>query len=292
VVVFAQLAGKPIKAGLEIVRVPGAAEQFVEFLDVGDALSLSQGVELAMVRIPAGAFMMGSPAAEPERSSRESPQRIVTVPEFYLGKYPVTQAQWRSVANLPKVERELQLQPSRFLGGDLPVEQVSWYEAEEFCRRLSVVTGRVYRLPSEAEWEYACRGRTTTPFHFGETISTDLANYDGDSVYGNGEKGVYEGKTTPVGNFNAANFFGLHDMHGNVWEWCLDNYHDDYEGAPTDGSAWINSDADQNTSKMVRGGGWSFNPQLCRSAYRNYFNPDFQINVIGFRVVCEAARTL
>jgi formylglycine-generating enzyme required for sulfatase activity len=289
VAVFGQIASKPTKAGLEIVRVPGAAEQFVELLGVGDALSLSQAVELAMVRIPAGAFMMGSPAAEPERSSRESPQRIVTVPEFYLSKYPVTQAQWRAVANLPKVERKLQLQPSSFSGDDLPVEQVSWYEAEEFCRRLSVLSDRVYRLPSEAEWEYACRGRTTTPFHFGETISTDLANYDGNYVYGNGEKGVYRGKTTPVGNFNAANFFGLHDMHGNVFEWCLDNYHDDYEGAPTDGSAWINSDADQNTSKILRGGSWFNIPQNCRSAYRNHYLNWF--NFVGFRVVCEAART-
>jgi formylglycine-generating enzyme required for sulfatase activity len=291
VAVFSQLAGKPTKAGLEIVRVPGAAEQFVELLGAGDALSLSQGVELAMVRIPAEGFMMGSPAAEPERLSRESPQRIVTVPEFYLGKYPVTQAQWRAVANLPKVEQELQLQPSRFSGDDLPVERVSWYEVEEFCRRLSVVTGRVYRLPSEAEWEYACRGRTTTPFHFGETISTDLANYNGNYVYGNGKKGVYREKTTPVGNFNAANFFGLHDMHGNVFEWCLDNYHDDYEGATTDGSAWINSDTDQNTSKMVRGGCWFNYPHDCRSACRNNVNPDYLNYFIGFRVVCEAART-
>jgi formylglycine-generating enzyme required for sulfatase activity len=291
VAVFSQLTGKPTKAGLEIVRVPGAAEQFVELLGAGDALSLSQGVELAMVRIPAGAFMMGSPAAELRRSSSESPQRIVTVPEFYLGKYPITQAQWRSVANLPKVERDLQLQPSRFSVDDLPVEQVSWYEAEEFCRRLSALTGRVYRLPSEAEWEYACRGRTTTPFHFGETISTDLANYDGNYVYGNGEKGVYRQKTTPVGNFNAANFLGLHDMHGNVFEWCLDHYHDDYESAPTDGSAWINSDADQNTAVTARGGCWYINPRYCRSAYRHYFNPDVQKDYIGFRVVCEAVRT-
>ncbi len=289
---FSQLAGKPTKAGLEVVRVPGAAEQFVEFLGVGDARSLSQAVELAMVRIPAEAFMMGSPADELKRSSSEGAQRIVTVPEFYLGKYSVTQAQWRAVANLPPVERDLQLEPSRFSGDDLPVEQVSWYEAEEFCRRLSVLTGRVYRLPSEAEWEYACRGRTTTPFHFGETISTDLANYDGNYVYGNGEKGVYREKTTPVGSLNAANIFGLHDMHGNVFEWCLDHYHDSYEGAPADGSAWIDPDVDRGTRRMVRGGCWNYFPQFCRSAYRNYYNPDYQNFNFGFRVVCEAARTL
>jgi formylglycine-generating enzyme required for sulfatase activity len=255
---FSQLAGKSTKAGLEIVRVPGAAEQFVELLGIGDSRNLSQGVELAMVRIPAGAFMMGSPAEELERRSNEGLQRIVTVPEFYMGKYPVTQAQWQAVAKLPTVERELELKPSRFSGDDLPVEQVSWYEAEEFCRRLSALTDRVYRLPSEVEWEYACRGRTTTPFHFGETISSDLANYNGDYVYGDGEKGMYRGKTISVGSLNAANFFGLHDMHGNVFEWCLDHYHDDYEGAPTDGNAWINPDADRDAyRRMVRGGSWT-----------------------------------
>ncbi len=290
VTVFGQLAGKPVKGGLEIVRAPGAAKQFIELL--GDALGLLQ-TELAMVRIPVGAFMMGSPTEEPERHSGESPQRIVTVPEFYLGKYPVTQAQWRAVANLPRVDRDLSLDPSRFSGDDnLPVERVSWYDAAEFCRRLSVLTGRIYRLPSEAEWEYACRGRTVTPFHFGDTISPDLANYDGSYIYENGEKGIYREKTNVVGSLNAANFFGLHDMHGNVFEWCLDHYHNNYEGAPTDGSAWIDLDADQGALRMVRGGCWCYFPQYCRSAYRFSYDPVNQLSFIGFRVVCEAARTL
>jgi formylglycine-generating enzyme required for sulfatase activity len=282
--VFGKIVGKSVRVGYEIVRVPGHAEKFAE--------SLGNGVELEMVRIPAGDFMMGSPQQESERYDDESPQHLVTVPEFYFGKYPVTQAQWRVVADLPLVERELKREPSNFEGDDLPVEQVSWFEAIEFCRRLSVLTGREYRLPSEAEWEYACRAGTTTPFHFGEMISTDVANYNGDYVYGIGEKGIYREKTTPVGSFNAANNFGLHDMHGNVLEWVLDHYHSDYEGVPIDGSAFIDPNAERNAYRGLRGGSWNFNPQSCRSACRgfNYF-PDDLNNVIGFRVVCEAART-
>jgi formylglycine-generating enzyme required for sulfatase activity len=282
--VFRKIAGKSVRVGYEIVRVPGHAEQFAEFL--------GNGIELEMVRIPAGDFMMGSPQQESERNKNESPQHLVTVPELYLGKYPVTQAQWRMVADLPQVERVLQREPSNFKGEDLPVERVSWFEAIEFCRRLSVLTGREYRLPSEAEWEYACRAGTTTPFHFGETISTDVANYNGDYVYGIGEKGIYRKKTIPVGSFNAANNFGLHDMHGNVWEWCLDHYHSDYEGAPIDGSAWIDPNAERDAYRGLRGGSWNNDPHYCRSACRfNFSNPVNRVNVIGFRVVCEAART-
>ncbi len=285
VAVFANVAGKSLKAGTEIVRVPGSADQFVE--------SLGDYVELVMVRIPAGAFMMGSPADELERFSNEGMQRIVTVPEFYMGKYPITQAQWLVVANLPALEQDLPLDPSGFSGDDsLPVERVSWYDAVEFCRRLSVLTGRVYRLPSEAEWEYACRGRTTTPFHFGETISTDLVNYDGDYIYGNCEKGIYREKTIPVGSLNAANIFGLHDMHGNVWEWCLDHYYDSYQGAPTDGSAWVDSEIDREADRVIRGGSWFNFPRDCRSATRIKNLPQTSSNEIGFRVMCEIPRTL
>jgi formylglycine-generating enzyme required for sulfatase activity len=282
--VFGKIVGKSVRVGYEIVRLPGHAEQFAE--------PLGSGVELEMVRIPAGDFMMGSPQQESERYKDESPQHLVTVPEFYLGKYPVTQSQWRLVADLPQVERELQREPSNFKGDDLPVEQVSWFDVQEFCQRLSVLTGREYRLPSEAEWEYACRAGTTTPFHFGEMISTDVANYNGDYVYGIGEKGIYRGKTTPVGSFNAANNFGLYDMHGNVLEWCLDHYHSDYEGAPIDGSAWIDPNAEQDAYRELRGGSWVSDPQNCRSACRNYYViPVGHVNYVGFRVVCEAART-
>ncbi len=172
------------------------------------------------------------------------------------------------------------------------MECVSWYDVVEFCARLSQKAGREYRLPSEAEWEYACRAGTTTPFHFGETITPELANYDGNYTYGSGSKGKYVEKTTPVGSFKVANAFGLYDMHGNVWEWCADNWHNTYEGAPTDGSAWSNNNDNDNHSRMLRGGSWSFDPWYCRSAGRYYLGPVDRGSLIGFRVVCPAAWTL
>jgi formylglycine-generating enzyme required for sulfatase activity len=213
------------------------------------------GVTLEMVAIPGGTFLMGSPESEPERSDRESPQHTVTIQPFFMGKFPVTQAQWQAVASLPKVNIDLKPDPSNFKGANRPVEQVSWNDAVEFCARLSKATGREYRLPSEAEWEYACRAGTTTPFHFGETITTDLANYDGNYTYGSGSKGQYRKQTTDVGSF-PANAFGLHDMHGNVWEWCQDTWHENYNGAPTDGSAWVDENANQNI-RILRGGSWT-----------------------------------
>jgi formylglycine-generating enzyme required for sulfatase activity len=179
---------------------------------------LGGGVTLEMVEIPAGEFMMGSIAGELDRENDESPQHRVSVPSFYIGRFAVTQAQWQKVMGTS---------PSGFKGEKNPVENVTWNDAQEFCKKLSQQTGRQYRLPSEAEWEYACRAGTTTPFHFGETITTDLANYDGNYTYGSGTKGVYRIKTTPVGSF-PANEFGLCDMHGNVWEWCADIWHDNY----------------------------------------------------------------
>ncbi len=145
---------------------------------------LSPTVGLDMVLIPGGSFQMGSPEDELDRGEQEGPQHRVTVPSFCMGKYPITQAQWRVVAELPPANQDLDPEPSRFKGDERPVEQVSWEEAVEFCARLSQFTGREYRLPSEAEWEYACRAGTTTPFHYGETITPDIANYDGNSTYG------------------------------------------------------------------------------------------------------------
>ena len=259
---------------------------------------LGNGIQLEMVMIPGGSFMMGSPETEEDSNDYERPQHQVTIKAFCLGKYQVTQAQWKAVAAFPQVNKELKLDPSRFKGdgstsltNHRPVEQVSWYDAVEFCDRLSQYTGRTYRLPSEAEWEYACRAGTTTPFHFGETITTDLANYDGDYAYGQGPKGVDRGETTAVGSFGVANNFGLYDMHGNVYEWCQDHWHNNYEGAPTDGSAWLSNKKDSNI-RLLRGGSWTYNPENCRSASRYYHNLDNNPYYIGFRVVCSgAART-
>ncbi|MFM6669006.1 MAG: formylglycine-generating enzyme family protein, partial [Dolichospermum sp.] len=174
--------------------------------------------------------------------------------------------------------------PSRFKGAKRPVEQVSWYEAVEFCARLSRIENKVYRLPTEAEWEYACRAGTTTPFYCGETISTDLVNYDGDYTYGDGLKGVDRKETTNVGTF-SSNAFGLYDMHGNVWEWCQDDWHENYIDAPIDGTAWTVGIELSNGIKVLRGGSWYLHPVSCRSASRNWNNAVVDYNNFGFRVV-------
>ena len=222
---------------------------------------------------------MGAPEGEKGSFESELPQHKVRVFPFLMGKYPVTQAQWKVIASLSEVERELKLDPSYFKGDNCPVESVSWYDVVEFCKRLSRATGKDYRLPSEAEWEYACRAGTTTPYHFGQTISPDLANYSQ----------AARGRTTPVGRFQVANAFGLYDMHGNVWERCEDDRHNNYEGAPTDGTAWLLEDIE---NKIIRGSSFGIRPLNCRSAYRTDNNPRDDIsNDIGFRVVCVAPRT-
>jgi formylglycine-generating enzyme required for sulfatase activity len=210
--------------------------------------------------------------------------------EFYLGKYPVTQEQWRFGASLPTIDYELKLDPSHFKGNNLPVESVSWYDASEFCARLSYHTKREYRLPSEAEWEYACRAGTITPFHFGETITTDLANYNGDYPYDRGSKGIYRGNTTPVDMF-PPNAFGLYGMHGNVLEWCMDHDLTDYKGAPTNGSAWLIERAVIDASRIARGGSFYFSAQDCRSAYRHSLYSDYHDFQTGFRIACSADST-
>ncbi len=257
---------------------------------------------------------MGSPGDEPKRLPSEGPQHQVTVPAFFMGKYPVTRAQWQFVAGLLQRQRSLDPDPSSFKGDDCPVENVSWNQAVEFCDRLSQHTGREYSLPTEAEWEYACRAGTVTPFCFGETITAALANYDCSQIYREEAAGEYRGKTTSVDSF-PPNAFGLYDMHGNVWEWCADPWHNYYNGAPEDGSAWLNesgepgtkAEADLSAGKeeelgqeendsvkknyVLRGGSWNNNPGNCRSAYRYYNNPDNAFNISGFRVVSSASRT-
>jgi formylglycine-generating enzyme required for sulfatase activity len=226
---------------------------------------LGNGVTLEMVYIPEGRFLMGSPKTEKGRYSDEGPQHQVTLEPFYMGKYPVTQAQYEAVMGK---------NPSYFNGKNRPVERVYWNDAVAFCKRLSEMTGRTYRLPSEAQWEYAARAGTTTPFYFGETITSELANYN------------YNIKeTTDVGSF-PPNAFGLYDMHGNVWEWCADTWHKNYEGAPTDGSVWEKEPSRNN--RVLRGGSWSLVAGLCRTASRDWLGPGVRDDGVGFRVVWVA----
>ncbi len=159
----------------------------------------------------------------------------------------------------------------------------------EFCEKLSARTGRTYTLPSEAQWEYACRAGTTTPFYFGETLTTEAANYGGDYTYAEEAKGEDRGKTTPVGSF-PPNAFGLYDLHGNVWEWCLDHWHENYEGAPDNGSAWLDDDEldeyeNDYRQKIARGGSWYYNNHYCRSSYRHHYVARYYSYIVGFRVV-------
>lgn len=246
-------------------------------------LTLAAGGELAMVAIAGGKFMMGSPETEVGRDQNESPQHDVTIPAFLMAQTPVTQAQWRAIAATPKIKIHLAPDPSEFKGNQRPVENVSWWEAVEFCDRLSQQTGQTYRLPSEAEWEYACRAGTKTPFHFGETLTTDVANYNGNEVYGAEPIGKDREQTTNVRSF-PANARGLYDLHGNVSEWCADHWYDDYQNAPKDGKAWLTSQKDE--SRLLRGGAWLDMPISCRAANRNWSAPTNRSNLIGFRVVC------
>jgi formylglycine-generating enzyme required for sulfatase activity len=213
------------------------------------------------------------------------PQHFVTVSSFYLGKYEIMQVQWRAVAQLPKVLRNLNLNPSSAKGDKLPVDQVSWEEAVEFCARLSKYTRHKYRLPSESEWEYACRAGSTTPFHFGETITPELANCKEGARSSSPLAGSSSGAAMEVGSRGVANAFGLYDMHGNVQEWCLDFWHDNYQGAPPAGSAW--ESAGDKRYRVLRGGSWTTESQLCRSAERDRAVPSFKNPGVGFRIVME-----
>jgi formylglycine-generating enzyme required for sulfatase activity len=274
--ILRQLGGDYRRFAEELQRnFVGLVEPAVGQLD-GQAMLRGRGsaIALHLRPIPAGTFLMGSPEGEKDSLDDERPQHKVTVPEFYLSQYPITQAQWKAIALLPQINRKLKPDPSYFKGDNLPVEQVSWHDAVEFCDRLSKASGRAYRLPTEAEWEYACRAGTTTPFYFGENITKDQVNF-----------GRNRGQTTDVGIF-PPNAFGLYDMHGNVWEWCQDHWHNSYKGAPTDGSAWITKGAKKDVSHIRRGGSWIGNPVYCRCAYRSFSVADRFNQYIGFRVAC------
>lgn len=231
---------------------------------------LGSGASLDTVAIPGGSFVMGS-HTEAQQENNERPQHKVNISPFFMGKYEVTQEQWQAV---------MENNPSNFIGTKRPVEKVSWNDTVEFCEKLSQKTGKTYRLPSEAEWEYACRAKTKTPFHFGETITLDLVNYNG-YPYGSAQWELPRKETTVVGSF-PPNAFGLYDMHGNVNEWCSDRVNFNYNGAPNDGSSW----EDGYEFRVFRGGSWNCNAVNCRSAYRAGYDAARASDdiSIGFRV--------
>ena len=233
-----------------------------------------EDVEFVFRWIPPGHFIMGSPENEPERLDREGHQhRVKFNTGFWLADTACTQALWLAVMGE---------NPSHFKGDDLPVERVSWKDVKKFITRLNdrAPDGLDARLPSESEWEYACRAGTTTSFWFGTELTTDLANYNGDTPYDDGPRGEYREKTLPVRSFDP-NPWGLYQMHGNVWEWCRDTWHDNYEGAPEDGSAWEPGDT---ADRVCRGGSWFNRGRWLRSAYRHLRRPDVRYVNLGFRL--------
>ncbi|MGH9845339.1 MAG: SUMF1/EgtB/PvdO family nonheme iron enzyme [Blastocatellia bacterium] len=274
--------------GQEVERKKGQARSLTE--------DLGGGVRIEMVEIAGGEFWMGSTDAEARDAfndakryfkdadqkwyTAETPRHRVAVSPFFMGKYPVTQSEWMEVmGNLPEISDDLR-------GDDRPVVMVSWEEADAFCRELSRRTKRQYRLPTEAEWEYACRAGTNTPFAFGQSINPEVVNYAGSHPYGSAAKGVYRQKTVPVGSLGVANAFGLYDMHGNVWEWCSDWYGESYyaeclkKGVVTDPRG-----PDTGSDRVIRGGGWADDAAGCRSANRSYDPPGYRYDALGFRLV-------
>jgi formylglycine-generating enzyme required for sulfatase activity len=271
---------------LAVVKVPLPKKEAAESKEATTAalakqidVDLGGSVKMTLMHIPPGKFWMGSPKEELERWDDEFRHEVEITKGFYMGKFDVTQEQYQAIMgeNL-----------SNSKGAKLPVEKVNWYDAKEFCRKLSAKEGKTFGLPSEAEWEYACRAGTTTPFHFGETISTDQANYEGEFVYGTGKKGVFRQKTTEVGRF-PANAWGLHDMHGNVWQWCEDWYDKDfYRISPKQNPL----NATEGKYRVQRGGSFMDFPQGCRSASRkNWGNvtPIGRSFDYGFRVVLRSS---
>ena len=257
---------------------------------------LGVGTTIEMVAIRGGNFVMGSPEWQTQWANRGAPvgsagpEHAVAVPSFYIGKYQITQAQWRAVAAMKKISCELDPNPSKFPfppmtfeGHELPVEDISWEHAVEFCARLSAFTAHHYRLPTEAEWEYTCRAGTTTPFTFGATLTPKVANFGGHLFHRDMVTAMTHGSTIPVGLLGVANGFGIYDMPGNVWEWCADRYHQNYEGAPSDGSAWQEGD---RVNHVIQGGCWDSPLELCASASR-LFGFSYATRGIGLRVACE-----
>jgi formylglycine-generating enzyme required for sulfatase activity len=241
------------------------AEQFTE--------TIRNDFSLDMLIIPSGVYQMGSTRLQ--GNVDEQPQHLVTIKSFMMSKFLITQAQWKAVMG--------KLPACRFKGDDLPVERVSWKDAKKFCQGLSKKTGRRYHLPTETQWEYACRARTVTPFSLGETLTIDVANYNGEHTFREEPRGIYFHSTSPGGKF-PPNAFGLYDMHGNLWEWCEDNWLDEYSSSPRDSSSYQDKDS---RYRVARGGSWHEPPQLCRSAARLRILESEADEFTGFRVVCD-----
>lgn len=256
---------------------PSEAQYFSQSLNA----SVPTLTPVDMVAIPPGRFLMGASSTEPQVKGNEAQHRVQVSP-FFMSKYPITQAQWAGVSQLPKVNRDLAPTPAHFQGSQHPVESVSWLAAVEFCARLSRFaaaqlgqqTGKSYRLPTEAEWEYACRAGTQTPFNIGKTITSQLANYVGRYTYKAEAPGEYRQSTVPVGRF-SPNAFGLYDMHGNVWEWCSDRWQSSYR-VQRDGQVPL---------RAIRGGSWLDAPVNLRSASRSGYVETGLNRTIGFRIV-------
>lgn len=273
-------------------RLHQEANAFVE--------DLGNGIQLEMIQIPGDTFWMGTSAQESQQvrqefnrigvsqdninymTNSEMPQGQVKVVGFYMSKFEITQAQWKQIVAVEKISTDLESTPSFFNGDNRPVEQVSWRETIEFCDRLAEKTKRPYRLPSEAEWEYSCRAGTTTPFHFGETITPEVVNFNGNFPWGLAPAGLYRQQTTEVGSTSVANAFGLFDMHGNVFELCMDPWHATYQGSPSGARVW--EEGGDTRYRVIRGGSYLSAAAFCRSAYRSWSGPDVKSTNVGFRV--------
>jgi formylglycine-generating enzyme required for sulfatase activity len=282
-------ARPPADGGGSAVDAPPTALKSKDYTE-----TLPNGVKLEMAAIPAGKFTMGSTDAQIAEAiktckqqcsgcncdyyNNEKPQREVSVPAMYMGKYEVTQEQWQAVMNN---------NPSRFQNcPKCPVENVSWEDVKEFIKKLNSLQNKyVYRLPSEAEWEYNARAGTKTAFAFGDSLSSSQANFDGNYPYGGAAKGEYRRKTIPVGSFQP-NAFGLYDMHGNVWEWCEDIYQDNYNSLPTDGSP--NMSRGDSSFRLLRGGSWFNDGYVLRSARRVRVGPSVRLVNYGARLAASA----
>ncbi len=288
----ADKAAAKLPSSLALPNIHGWSAQQVQSLQQQTAQAFKIPVEFQdtlkdgglgpkMVVIPGGRFQMGSPPDEPQRTGDERPHEVEVAP-FAMDKYEVTFEEYDRFATAIQREKP---SDSGWGRGRRPVINVTWKDAVAYAEWLSQQTGQTYRLPTEAEWEYAARAGTTTPFYFGTTISTEQANYNGNYTYGGGQKGVYRQKTVEVGQF-PANAWGLHDMHGNVWEWNCSEYDENYGGA----ALRCISDPDSGGPRVLRGGSWFLDPGWLRSAARGGNDPRDRFNIYnwGFRL----ARTL